>query len=476
MKKRIYLPIIVSSLLTFSVLSTYLSMLSQTPTQVVVEENVMDIDKVASNKKEENCEHERKLHFERVEPTLNKPGHIEFYYCCDCYKSFYDFNCAKEIPNSDLGLDNKLDGRYLSPITGTFSLLSQNIKDYLNAKEDADIIEALRNKSSYNDQAKRTIVWQSKNAPFVVEVSEDRMFSDFYSYETDNNVFTFEGIFTPGQTYYYRVKDANNAYILDDLSFRIDDTYLVRLLKVDGISNMRDIGGWSAKDGKKVLYGKFFRGANLSSVSESGKEAFLGKLGIKTEIDLRQPNDDAKQSLVDERLNYQNCPIWAYTRIIPDYEVYSDEGNPLGFDDATPAGIKKIFDLLANENNYPFYAHCAAGADRTGTIVYLINALLGVSYEDLTKDFELTTFSVQGDRYRSDVDEETMTFTNKGMFRNLTAIWGRMHSVLLTKYGTGNGKLYSAVENYLKTVCNVSDETIASVRLNMLGEVVDFSD
>ena len=36
------------------------------------------------------------------------------------------------------------------------------------------------------------------------------------------------------------------------------------------------------------------------------------------------------------------------------------------------AGIKNIFEILANEENYPVYIHCDNGADETGTVAFLI--------------------------------------------------------------------------------------------------------
>lgn len=38
------------------------------------------------------------------------------------------------------------------------------------------------------------------------------------------------------------------------------------------------------------------------------------------------------------------------------------------------------------------YFHCHGGSDRTGTLAFLIEALLGVSESDLSKDYELTSF------------------------------------------------------------------------------------
>lgn len=49
-----------------------------------------------------------------------------------------------------------------------------------------------------------------------------------------------------------------------------------------------------------------------------------------------------------------------------------------------------IFDSVAN--NEPAYFHCSAGADRTGTVAFIFEAILGVNQSDMDKDYELTCF------------------------------------------------------------------------------------
>lgn len=51
---------------------------------------------------------------------------------------------------------------------------------------------------------------------------------------------------------------------------------------------------------------------------------------------------------------------------------------------------------FANEENYPIYMHCQIGRDRTGTLAFLINALLGVEEADLQLDYELSFMSKSG--------------------------------------------------------------------------------
>ena len=50
-------------------------------------------------------------------------------------------------------------------------------------------------------------------------------------------------------------------------------------------------------------------------------------------------------------------------------------------------GYTPIFGIaaIADENRYPVYIHCTGGADRTGTLAFLINALLGVGEDDLIR-------------------------------------------------------------------------------------------
>lgn len=131
--------------------------------------------------------------------------------------------------------------------------------------------------------------------------------------------------------------------------------------------------------------------------------------------------------------------------------------------------------------NYPIYFHCNTGANRTGSLAYFINGLLGVSYEDLVKDFKLTSFSVYGNRFRSKVEDDKFVHDGEfaGIYQCDTAnyvAFGKLHELISTNYAQENGELCSAIEYYLKKVCGITDETIKAVRRNMLGKDVDFDE
>ena len=59
---------------------------------------------------------------------------------------------------------------------------------------------------------------------------------------------------------------------------------------------------------------------------------------------------------------------------------------------AMPDAVAKAFALLADRANYPLVFHCIGGADRTGTVAFILNALLGCAEEELYLDWEVTGF------------------------------------------------------------------------------------
>src|SRR5699024_422133 len=50
----------------------------------------------------------------------------------------------------------------------------------------------------------------------------------------------------------------------------------------------------------------------------------------------------------------------------------------------------EIFRILATESRVPTLIHCAAGKDRTGILIALLLAVLGVSEQDIIDDYALT--------------------------------------------------------------------------------------
>ena len=372
----------------------------------------------------------------------------------------------------DTLMDNKnvekifLETRY----DGTeIDLLPTPIRQYIMEKDEGEICRLLQTYVAQKlDTQAPIFLWTGGKGIYVFHISQQANFLGERTIPCRECFWKADALY-PNSTYYYKVTDSlgNESRI---------DSFKTRNLSVRPISlycgvNIRDIGGWEAMCGKRVAYGKIYRGGRLDMQKFNEQDACVFKeLRIKTEIDLRNPgadDDGQTESCFGKNVSYLRTPITQNCYIFPFFNQM--EPYERRFDSRVPQSLKNIFECISNEGNYPIYFHCNAGADRTGTLAFLLNGLLGVSYKDLTKDFELTTFSEIGFRLRSEIQDGH--FTDSGVMQdnyyNYVA-WGKLHGTMLKAYPTVDGELSSSIKRYLIEVCAVPEMQIEKFRKIML--------
>ena len=163
----------------------------------------------------------------------------------------------------------------------------------------------------------------------------------------------------------------------------------VRMIYTPNIWNVRDIGGWACTGGR-VKYGKIFRGGHFGSITAADKATIVDWLGVATDIDLRNNSETGgiTASPLGGSVEYFHQSL----------DFYANAVNTSAASARTVAVLKKVMACVAA--NKPCYFHCMSGADRTGTIAYLLLSLLGVSQSDKDKEYELTAFSDEADGKR----------------------------------------------------------------------------
>lgn len=175
-----------------------------------------------------------------------------------------------------------------------------------------------------------------------------------------------------GKTYYNQVPGVETPFAATGKAGTLKPVDPLRWIQTR-TWNVRDLGGWAC-DGGTVKYGKLFRGGYVTSADRA---VLVEQLGIQHELDLRGANEGGLTvSPLGDDVRYTCAAAYAWYSLTPA--------------DAWKANLRCVFDAVTH--NEPVYFHCAAGADRTGTLACVLEGLLGMSQSDIDKDYELTTF------------------------------------------------------------------------------------
>ena len=203
-----------------------------------------------------------------------------------------------------------------------------------------------------------------------------------------------------------------------------------RMLFVEGISNVRDFGGFRTVSGQIVKQGMVLRTSEMdthTAITAVGIATLEQDFGIRTDMDLRGIKQESVGPVLNtERVQWVNFPIAAYA------DIYTPEQMEL---------YRASFEYMAKKEAYPVMVHCWGGIDRTGTWLYLLGAILGVPEDDLGLDYEMSSFSRWGRRSRR--SEQFCAFLEG-----------------LRPYGDN---VHTAAEGFLHA-CGVKPESLARIR------------
>jgi hypothetical protein len=179
-------------------------------------------------------------------------------------------------------------------------------------------------------------------------------------------------------------------------------------LCIDGCVNFRDAGGWPTGDGRRVREGLLLRSDDPIRVTEAGRAA-VASLGLEAVIDLRQhaqvvrrpgfvaPERTFHRPLVDRVIDLDDPPPLAEPAdMAAMYEEIISRSEPQ---------IADVLDLVADHvGRGPVLVHCAYGKDRTGVVIALVHAAIGVTPAAIAADYGRSHGPTQR-RYRWMLDE-----------------------------------------------------------------------
>ena len=170
-----------------------------------------------------------------------------------------------------------------------------------------------------------------------------------------------------------------------------------RNLNLDSVQNLRDLGGYSTKEGRKTKWGIFLRSGDMSAMTKDDQAALL-RQGIRCVIDLRMAKEIAIAPNVfsdSKKVAFFNHDFWG-TRF-DDYRSKRKTATPeeklsdlycagLEINGFVMAAVMKT--LASGEGGFVF--HCRSGKDRTGLVAAILLVIAGVPDEVVAKDFGLS--------------------------------------------------------------------------------------
>ncbi len=359
---------------------------------------------------------------------------------------------------------------YTDGVINTPSIIEIEGVDYKidgNPWTSSDLETRERTHEDYSKPNPVVLSWEGEASDtYYVELATDESFEELVRvWITDETSVEIYNLFIRTK-YYWRVAPTQ-ADIADAKPYNFTTSSAgPRNIYIDGVTNVRDLGGYVLADGSgEIRQGLIYRGGRLNltnndddkplfqadpdyfllTITEKGLDTMVNELHIKTELDVRVPGE------VNETGNMtaDKIPELIYVNIPMEYQGGERTDNNMTRLD-NPARLKEIFELFADEDNYPIYFHCNIGTDRTGCIGYLLGAYLGMSEEDLYINYVFSNFgSISGGAM--------------GAGRSSSSITGSTGYGATVKSYPGD-TLSEQAANALMDICGISQETLEKIR------------
>ncbi len=243
-----------------------------------------------------------------------------------------------------------------------------------------------------------------------------------------------------------------------------------RRIALDGAVNFRDVGGYRTTDGRSVRWRSLFRADNLSGLSEPDRQA-VRALRIATVIDLR-----TRAEVEQERFPVDAIPVAFHhlplTAELPTFGEFQSSG-PSAYaghylEIARQSGeqVAQAIRIIADARSRPVVVHCAAGKDRTGVLVAILLALLGVPDDVIADDYALSgeAMDVLLERLFERLPEQAEEIRSAATAMS-SATPANIRALL-----DGLRREHGSVESYV-AVHGADDEVVSALRETLLEEI-----
>ena len=165
------------------------------------------------------------------------------------------------------------------------------------------------------------------------------------------------------------------------------------ILDIDGVNNVRDVGGIPAEGGR-IRSGVLLRSGQLSGVTSAGAAVLQGS--IQHIVDLRDGEEVAAEPTEIEGPETTHLPLFlGSVRSFFEADTSLDDLYLHLLEESGERLVEAIRIIAAGE---PTLVHCTVGKDRTGVTVALALSAVGADREAVIADYALTESQLPAQR------------------------------------------------------------------------------
>lgn len=233
-------------------------------------------------------------------------------------------------------------------------------------------------------------------------------------------------------------------------------------IKIKKVKYITDLGGIKTVDGRSIKHGMLFKGSHLAKLKRTNVR-MIKNLNIDTIVDLRSEGEvKLKPDVKIDGINYMNMPLLSNddnpainrhtaTKVLRKYTKQKGGSflhmcgiyrklvtDPM----ALESYREQLRKMLDGENNRILW-HCTQGKDRTGIETVLILSILGVSKEEIFKDY--------------------MSYNKMGRIKNMLIFIGSSLVTLSIKMGINLQNLINARRAYLESAYDEIDKVFGNI-------------
>ncbi len=340
------------------------------------------------------------------------------------------------------------------------------------------------------------VVGENVNHCYIEKIDDYEYVDLYYSHNLDQFEENRIGRYTTDSFTFNRVNSDKRIYYWLVFPDKTRIQFGERILKIPGMYNFRDIGGYPTMDNRRVRWGKIFRGDQLFNLKDEGLD-YVESLGLKTIVDFRSPQEISQypnklSSTIENSYNFSpEAEIAMFAGRLQNNELHDspelmksiaedalkmnpnageqnmiEQQKKFASDPTAIDSFKKATNIFMNSQNSPIYQHCKGGKDRTGFSVMIQLAILGVEEKYLFYDYMLTR--------KAREEKNKLYYKN---FLSLTQDEDQakyFYALFDTKESYLQGAISKILENYpsileyAKQVYGITDQEIKDIRNSYL--------